>query len=186
MKRVKIIDKKLMASRLAIKMIDKGFVHKNGRPHQQDLALAMGQRKYQGTLSALLRQEADSVKWEVLTKLSQILGAQEEWLLGGQFRPVQEKKLFTEQLHQPEEKQPEKAENELLKALWGIVRQLQTTNKIEMIKQKAYFIWAKLEQEELIRLGGMSDEDIELHRRLLEIYKEAYQSTKKLEEKRND
>ena len=54
-----------------------------------------------------------------------------------------------------------------------------------MIKQKAYFIWAKLEQEELIRLGGMSDEDIELHRRLLEIYKEAYQSTKKLEEKRN-
>ena len=139
MKRVKIIDKKLMASRLAIKMIDKGFVHKNGRPHQQDLALAMGERKYQGTLSALLRQEADSVKWEVLTKLSQILGAQEEWLLGGQFRPVQEKKLFTEQLHQPEEKQPEKAQNDALvpflekisDALYMIMRQLQKINERE-------------------------------------------------------
>lgn len=166
-------------------MIEKGYVHKAGTPHQKMLAEAIGDTKIQPTISSILRQENESLSGEYLTALCQALNCQEGWLLGGDYSPYQERPLFKEDFYQPEEKVPEKAENELLKALWGIVRQLQLTNKIEIIKQKAYFIWAKLEQEELIRLGGMSDEDIELHRRLLEIYQEAYQSTKKLEEKRN-
>ena len=183
--KINIIDKVLMAERLGTKMIEKGYVHKNGKPYQLLLVEAIGEKKIHQKISSLLRKEHNTIEQEHLTKIAKALNCQEQWLLGGDYSPYQERPLFKEDFYQPEEKVPEKAENELLKALWGIVRQLQLTNKIEMIKQKAYFIWAKLEQEELIRLGGMSDEDIELHRRLLEIYKEAYQSTKKLEEKRN-
>lgn len=166
-------------------MIEKGYVHKAGTPHQKMLAEAIGDMKIQPTISSILRQENESLAEEYLTAICKALNCQEQWLLGGDYVPLQEKPLFKEELYQPEAKEPEKAENELLKALWGIVRQLQLTNRIEMIKQKAYFTWSKLEQEELIRLKDMSDEDIESHRRLSEIYEEAYQSTKKLEEKRN-
>ena len=75
--------------------------------------------------------------------------------------------------------------NELLKALWGIVRQLQLLNRIKLIDEKAHFIWLKNEQEELVRLGGIDEEDLERHRRLTETFEEAYQNIKKLEEKRN-
>lgn len=185
MKRVIIKDRELCAQRIAKKMTEKGYAHANGRPHQKALAEAIGDSSIQPAISSLLRKEQASISKEIITKLCQALNCQEQWLLGGDYVPLQEKTLFKEELYQPEEKVPEKAENELLKALWGIVRQLQLANRIELIKQKAYFTWAKLEQEELIRLGGMSDEDIESHRRLSEIYEEAYQSTKKLEEKRN-
>jgi DNA-binding Xre family transcriptional regulator len=185
MKRVIIIDRGLMAQRLRQKMIEKGYVHKAGTPHQKMLAEAIGDTKIQPTISSILRQENESLNEEYLTALCQALNCQEQWLLGGDYVPLQEKPLFKEELYQPEEKVPEKAENELLKALWGIVRQLQLLNRIKLIDEKAHFIWLKNEQEELIRLGGIDEEDLERHRRLTEIFEEAYQNIKKLEEKRN-
>ena len=166
-------------------MIEKGYVHKAGTPHQKMLAEAIGDTKIQPTISSILRQENESINKEYLTALCKALNCQEGWLLGGDYSPYQEHPLFKDDFYQPEEKVPEKAENELLKALWGIVRQLQITNRIEVIRQKAYFTWAKAEQEELMEYGGMNDEYTESHRRLSELYEEAYQNLKKLEEKRN-
>lgn len=138
MKRVIIIDRGLMAQRLRQKMIEKGYVHKAGTPHQKMLAEAIGDTKIQPTISSLLRQENESLNGEYLTALCQALNCQEQWLLGGDYVPLQEKPLFSEELYKPEEKQPEKAENELLgtlekisDALYMIMRQLQKMNKEE-------------------------------------------------------
>lgn len=185
MKRVIILDRELCAQRIAKKMTEKGYAHANGRPHQKALAEAIGDSSIQPAISSLLRKEQASISKEIITKLCQALNCQEQWLLGGEYVPLQEKPLFKEELYQPEEKAPEKAENELLKALWGIVRQLQLLNRIKLIDEKAHFIWLKNEQEELIRLGGIDEEDLERHRRLTEVFEEAYQNIKKLEEKRN-
>lgn len=137
--KIKIIDKDLMAERLGMKMVDKGFVHKNGKPFQLLLVEAIGEKKIHQKISSLLRKEHNTIEQEHLTKIAQALDAQEEWLLGGQFRPVQEKKLFTEQFYQPEEKQPEKAQNDTLVpflekicvTLFMIMRQLQKINERE-------------------------------------------------------
>ena len=138
MKRVIIIDRGLMAQRLRQKMIEKGYVHKAGTPHQKMLAEAIGDTKIQPTISSILRQENESLNGEYLTALCLALNCQEQWLLGGEYVPIQEKPLFSEELYKPEEKQPEKAENELLgtlekisDALYMIMRQLQKMNKEE-------------------------------------------------------
>lgn len=138
MKRVIIKDRGLMAQRLRQKMIEKGYVHKAGTPHQKMLAEAIGDTKIQPTISSILRQENESLNEEYLTALCKALNCQEQWLLGGEYVPIQEKALFKEELYQPEEKVPEKAENELLgilekisDALYMIMRQLQKMNKEE-------------------------------------------------------
>lgn len=138
MKRVIIKDRGLMAQRLRQKMIEKGYVHKAGTPHQKMLAEAIGDTKIQPTISSILRQENESINTEYLKALCQALNCQEQWLLGGDYVPIQEKTLFKEELYQPEEKVPEKAENELLgtlekisDALYMIMRQLQKMNKEE-------------------------------------------------------
>lgn len=119
-------------------MIEKGYVHKAGTPHQKMLAEAIGDTKIQPTISSILRQENESINTEYLKALCQALNCQEQWLLGGDYVPIQEKTLFKEELYQPEEKVPEKAENELLgtlekisDALYMIMRQLQKMNKEE-------------------------------------------------------
>lgn len=138
MKRVIIKDRGLMAQRLRQKMIEKGYVHKAGTPHQKMLAEAIGDTKIQPTISSILRQENESINTEYLKALCQALNCQVLWLLGGDYVPLQEKPLFSEELYKPEEKQPEKAENELLgtlekisDALYMIMRQLQKMNKEE-------------------------------------------------------
>lgn len=138
MKRVIIKDRGLMAQRLRQKMIEKGYVHKAGTPHQKMLAEAIGDTKIQPTISSILRQENESLNGEYLTALCKALNCQEGWLLGGDYSPLQEKPLFKEELYQPEEKVPEKAENELLgilekisDALYMIMRQLQKINERE-------------------------------------------------------
>ena len=138
MKRVIIKDRGLMAQRLRQKMIEKGYVHKAGTPHQKMLAEAIGDTKIQPAISSLLRKEQASISKEIITKLCQALNCQEGWLLGGEYVPLQEKPLFKEELYQPEEKVPEKADNELLgtlekisDALYMIMRQLQKMNKEE-------------------------------------------------------
>lgn len=138
MKRVIIKDRGLMAQRLRQKMIEKGYVHKAGTPHQKALAEAIGDSSIQPAISSLLRKEQASISKEIITKLCQALNCQEQWLLGGEYVPIQEKPLFKEELYQPEEKEPEKAENELLgtlekisDALYMIMRQLQKMNKEE-------------------------------------------------------
>lgn len=119
-------------------MIEKGYVHKAGTPHQKMLAEAIGDTKIQPTISSILRQENESINTEYLKALCQALNCQVLWLLGGDYVPLQEKPLFSEELYKPEEKQPEKAENELLgtlekisDALYMIMRQLQKMNKEE-------------------------------------------------------
>lgn len=119
-------------------MIEKGYVHKAGTPHQKMLAEAIGDTKIQPTISSILRQENESINTEYLKALCQALNCQVLWLLGGDYVPLQEKPLFKEELYQPEEKEPEKAENELLgtlekisDALYMIMRQLQKMNKEE-------------------------------------------------------
>ena len=57
MKRVIIKDRGLMARRLRMKMIEKGYVHKAGTPHQKMLAETIGDMKIQPTISSILRQE---------------------------------------------------------------------------------------------------------------------------------
>lgn len=138
MKRVIIKDRGLMAQRLRQKMIEKEYVHKAGTPHQKMLAEAIGDTKIQPTISSILRQEKESLNGEYLTALCKALNCQEQWLLGGDYVPLQEKLLFSEELYKPEEKQSEKAENELLgtlekisDALYMIMRQLQKMNKEE-------------------------------------------------------
>lgn len=138
MKRVIILDRELCAQRIAKKMTEKGYVHKAGTPHQKALAEAIGDSSIQPALSSLLRKEQASISKEIITKLCQALNCQEQWLLGGDYVPLQEKPLFKEELYQPEEKVPEKAENELLgtlekisDALYMIMRQLQKMNKEE-------------------------------------------------------
>lgn len=185
MKRVIIKDRGLMAQRLRQKMIEKGYVHKAGTPHQKMLAEAIGDTKIQPTISSILRQENESLNEEYLTAICKALNCQEAWLLGGEYVPLQEKPLFKEELYQPEAKEPEKAENELLKALWGIVRQLQLMNRIVLIDRKAQLLWAIEGQEDVIRLGGLDEEDLDSHHRLKKAFEEAYQDIKKLEEKRN-
>lgn len=119
-------------------MIEKGYVHLAGTPHQKMLAEAIGDSKIQPTISSILRQENESLNGEYLTAICQALNCQEQWLLGGDYVPLQEKPFFKEELYQPEEKVPEKAENELLgtlekisDALYMIMRQLQKMNKEE-------------------------------------------------------
>lgn len=138
MKRVIIKDRGLMAQRLRQKMIEKGYVHKAGTPHQKMLAEAIGDTKIQPTISSILRQENESINTEYLKALCQALNCQEGWLLGGDYSPYQEHPLFKDDFYQPEEKVPEKAENELLgtlekisDALYMIMRQLQKMNKEE-------------------------------------------------------
>ena len=185
MKRVIILDRELCAQRIAKKMTEKGYAHANGRPHQKALAEAIGDSSIQPAISSLLRKEQASIGKETITKLCQALNCQEQWLLGGEYVPLQEKPLFKEDLYQPEAKEPEKAENELLKALWGIVRQLQLMNRIEIIERKVQYLWAIDGQEDVIRLGGLDEEDLESHHRLKKAFEEAYQDIKKMEEKRN-
>ncbi len=135
---IKVIDKDLMAERLSMKMVDKGYAHKNGRPFQLLLAEAIGDKNIQQKLSALLRKAHNKIEQEDLTKIAKALNVQEQWLLGGEYVPLQEKPLFKEELYQPEAKEPEKAKNELLgtlekisDALYMIMRQLQKMNKEE-------------------------------------------------------
>lgn len=136
---IKVIDKDLMAERLTMKMVDKGYAHKNGKPYQLLLAEAIGDKNIQQKLSALLRKEHNTIEQEHLTKIAKALNCQEQWLLGGEYVPLQEKPLFKEELYQPEEKASEKGENELLSALkelyksnWAIVKQLMKMNGEEV------------------------------------------------------
>lgn len=137
--KINIIDKELMAERLGMKMIDKGYVHKNGKPYQLLLVEAIGEKKIHQKISSLLRKEHNTIEQEHLTKIAKALNCQEQWLLGGEYVPLQEKPLFKEELYQPEEKASEKGENELLSALkelyksnWAIVKQLMKMNGEEV------------------------------------------------------
>lgn len=136
---IKVIDKDLMAERLTMKMVDKGYAHKNGKPYQLLLAEAIGDKNIQQKLSALLRKAHNKIEQEDLTKIAKALNCQEQWLLGGEYVPLQEKPLFKEELYQPEEKASESGENELLSALkelyksnWAIVKQLMKMNGEEV------------------------------------------------------
>lgn len=135
---ITILDTSLMAERLKTKMIEKGYVHKNGNPHQKILAIAMGDTKYQPVLSSVLRKEQRSITEEILTKIAKTLNVQEQWLIGGEYVPLQERPLFEDKYIPEEVNEPEKAENELLctlgkisDALYMIMRQLQKMNKEE-------------------------------------------------------
>ncbi|MBQ1573241.1 MAG: hypothetical protein IIZ78_19130, partial [Clostridiales bacterium] len=83
--KINIIDKELMARRLRMKMIEKGYVHKAGTPHQKMLAETIGDMKIQPTISSILRQENESLNEEYLTALCKALNCQEGWLLGGDY-----------------------------------------------------------------------------------------------------
>lgn len=135
---IKVIDKDLMAERLSMKMVDKGYAHKNGRPFQLLLAEAIGDKNIQQKLSALLRKSHNKIEQEDLTKIAKALNCQEQWLLGGEYVPLQEKPLFKEELYQPEEKIAEIGNSSILgalesigEALYMIMRQLQKLNARE-------------------------------------------------------
>ena len=125
--RVKIINRELFRERLTESMRKKGYVHQNGSPFQLKLKEASGVS--QPKISSILRMEDETLHQEELTKLANALEVQEQWLIGGAFIPP----LFIEkkqegQIHCPEANEPEKGKNDIVGALWGIVRQLQKLN----------------------------------------------------------
>ena len=128
--KVVIIDRDLFSQRLEQKMRDKGFAHKNGSPHQKELAIAIGKPEKQSMISAYLRMDSASIPSELLTAIAKQLNCQEQWLIGGEYVPLQERPLFVEneEIYSPEAKEPEKGKNELLSALWAIERQLEKLN----------------------------------------------------------
>lgn len=136
--RINIIDKDLMKERLSQKMIEKGFVHQNGKPFQLELATAINEKKSQSTISSLLRAGQNTIEDSLLTKLAKALNVQERWLLGGEFVPLQEKPLLNEEIYSPEAKSSEKGNSDILRALQGIeealfmiMRQMQKLNSKE-------------------------------------------------------
>ena len=135
---ITILDTSLMAERLKAKMIEKGFVHKNGNPHQKMFAEALGDRKLQPLISSILNETQKQIREEPLTRIARGLNCQELWLIGGEYVPLQEKPLFKEELYQPEEKIAEIGNSSILgalesigEALYMIMRQLQKLNARE-------------------------------------------------------
>ena len=126
--KIKIISKELCKERLTESMRKKGYVHRNGKPFQ--LLLANESGVAQPKISAILLMTDASIKQEDLQRLAHTLEVQEQWLIGGEYIPplfIEKKKV--EQIHNPEENEPEKGKNDIVGALWGIVRQLQKLNE---------------------------------------------------------